>query len=129
VSSNSTRTADRRVTYRRVKGSPWPAIVFEDRPTCHDCGAPFEPICPTYKCPARRTVAEREPEPTRYAGTLPDGSWGSITEAESRRQRLEADRPARQNKRARQERVRVPKRRPETAIGDAFAKADARRAA
>jgi hypothetical protein len=96
VSSNSTRTADRRVTYRRVKGSPWPAIVFEDRPTCHDCGAPFEPICPTYKCPARKTVlsmmhAESSPEPTKYAGLTPESGgevWGAITETESRRQHV-----------------------------------------
>lgn len=96
MSSNSTRTADRRVEYRRVKGSVWPSIVFADRPTCHDCGAPFEPICPTYKCPARRTVlsimhAENAPEPTNYRGFTPDSDyleWGIITEAESRRQHV-----------------------------------------
>jgi hypothetical protein len=134
VRPTSTNTAGRNgVTYRRQKGSPWPSIVCGDA-RCHDCGEPFEPICSTYKCPARRTVlvilrAEREPEPTKYAGTLPDGTWGFVTEAEAKRQRLEADRPTRQAKRARPERVKVPKRTRahETNMGDAFA--NARRAA
>jgi hypothetical protein len=106
----STRTADRRVEYRRLRGQHWPALIIVG-PECGatvtkpnggtvTCHAPFEPICSTYRCPARKHVlamlrAEREPEPTRYAGTLPDGSWGYISEEEARRQRLEVDRPTR----------------------------------
>lgn len=47
-------------------------LLVGETPTCPSgCGAPFEPICPTYRCPGRRIPlailhAERENGSTRY---------------------------------------------------------------
>ena len=67
-------------------------------PLCADCGAPWEPICPTGKCPARKTllqmfrVEDGEGRETFY-GTLPAGGWGEVDRGEAMRQRKAVERP------------------------------------
>lgn len=83
--------------YVRVRERPWPIIASTLMPVCDGCGQPFEPICPTPKCPARKTVLQMfrvedgEGQETYY-GTVPDG-WGRVDRSEAMRQRKAVERP------------------------------------
>lgn len=86
----------KRPRYVKRRGQPWPSIMNEDR-VCVDCGAPFEPICPTVKCPARRVVltmfrveAGEGSVSERHYGPSPAGAWGLIGRDLAMRIRREA---------------------------------------
>lgn len=121
----STRTGNRSVIYRPKAGLyGFPAIIFTDRPVCPDCGAPFEPICPTYGCKGRKAPlaalrAAQESDGSKYAGRLPDGSWGPISRAEALVQLRNGGRPSKPVRAARSPRGPVKRPRPLPPIPEA----------